>query len=371
MSVFRRERAPSSLEGWRRQASLPHASVAHSPERGPVHPSAPPRTRTHRAVRTGDSPLSVFSRSSVASVFPADSGRSPKLGLSPQHRPHRSKEFTSDRGDRYLRWFAGLDQSPVAPLQAYARSVGHRHRPARLTLSPLHQRRTYPVRVVVVPRRLDHRTAHVPVPRLRDPATSRLRARAMFTRHQAHIRRQFPDVPEPAHVPRVRRAPSSQSPCRCPENSAVVRLARGSRRSLQPRRGPVTSARTCSSAISTAWRVAIKRHLGRRFSQRETPQPAPVLVGPGALAVANAMPEQELRESMLRPILVGHRIHPRPRQVPHRLLGHARLVDLRQQSCPQQLGQSLRVAAVRLDPVSRSLRYQRRRDHATVNALRL
>ena len=39
MTVLRRERAPSRIAGWRREAPLPQVVVAHSPKRGPAHPS--------------------------------------------------------------------------------------------------------------------------------------------------------------------------------------------------------------------------------------------------------------------------------------------------------------------------------------------
>ena len=97
--------------------------------------------------------------------------------------------------------------------------------------------------------------------------------------------------------------------------------------------------------------VAVEGRLRRRVLEGERAQPAPVAECPGRLAVAKALPQQELRQPLLRALAARDRVLARPREVAHRLLGLRRLVDLGEQVRPQQLCQ---VPASRRSVLTRS-----------------
>ena len=91
---------------------------------------------------------------------------------------------------------------------------------------------------------------------------------------------------------------------------------------------------------------------------------------PVATRVVQATPQQQLAQAMPTPLQIFPRIIPRARQVPHGLVFGRRRLDRRQQPRTPQFRQLARIAAIRLHPLARLPRNQRRRDHVTAHTRR-
>ena len=98
-------------------------------------------------------------------------------------------------------------------------------------------------------------------------------------------------------------------------------------------------------------------------------QPAPMRQRPMAAAAVNpAVPQQEGKQLLaLAPKIVGRRLAG-AHKIAHRLMRRVRHPHPRQLAGPMQPRQRDRIAPVRLDPLARPFRDQRRRDHQAIVA---
>ena len=94
--------------------------------------------------------------------------------------------------------------------------------------------------------------------------------------------------------------------------------------------------------------VVVEGRLRRWLVEGERAQPRAMLPAPVPLLVAEAAAQQQLREPVLRPRAVGHRVLARPGGVAHRLLVRRGRMDLGDQTRPKQFCQIWCVAAVGL-----------------------
>jgi hypothetical protein len=103
-----------------------------------------------------------------------------------------------------------------------------------------------------------------------------------------------------------------------------------------------------------------------------TGEPAPMRQRPVAAAAVNpAVPQQEGKKLLaLSPKIVSRRLTA-ANKVPDRLMSRIGRPDPRQFASPMQTRQRHRIAPVRLDPLTRPFRDQRRSDHQAVVPERL
>ncbi len=113
-----------------------------------------------------------------------------------------------------------------------------------------------------------------------------------------------------------------------------------------------------------------RRRRARRRASTQAVDPLAVRARPVAARVVQAPPQQQLAQPMPTPLQIFPGIIPRPRQIPHGLVFGRRRLHRRQQPRAPQLHQLARIAAIRLDPLTRLPRNQRRRDHVAAHPRR-
>ena len=84
---------------------------------------------------------------------------------------------------------------------------------------------------------------------------------------------------------------------------------------------------------------------------------------PSRPRVMAALAQQKPRELLARSAQRMHRVQTSAHQVAHRLVPGVRNPHRRQLACPMQPRQTGRISPIRLDPVARPFRDQRRSDH--------
>jgi hypothetical protein len=116
----------------------------------------------------------------------------------------------------------------------------------------------------------------------------------------------------------------------------------------------------------------LKDDLLRGMVELLTGEPTPMRQRPVTAATVNsAMPEEERKKLLtLSPKIVPRRL-PGARKIPDRLMGRVRRPHSRKLTRPMKKRQRNRIPTVRLDPLTRSFRDQRRSNHHAVMPERL